>query len=84
MLTLPRWILICLQKANGLAVPEDSLHANAGVALPPGPTLLELRTELSRLEQAGWICGTRNRLDGPQSPVKWAITDSGRLELAKG
>jgi hypothetical protein len=71
-------MLKILNDCRNYLLPEPVFRAQLNVAVVPPLTGAEFSSELKWLENENLIAGIRPELGGP---VKWKITDKGRLAL---
>ncbi len=71
-------ILRALSQCRGYLLPEPTLHHQLRLLLRPAPGETEFAAALRELDAAHLIIGARDALDGP---VKWRLTDAGRIEF---
>jgi len=72
-------LLKILHECNGYLLPEVQLFAQLNLEVQPPVTVSEFDFELKFLDADKLIAGIRPDLGGP---VKWKITDAGKLARA--
>ncbi len=72
---IKRFVLRALLRLNGIPWPDALLEEAVHRVLVPRPLISDLNQAKRELEQAGFIQGSRDELDGM---VTWTLTDKGR------
>lgn len=72
-------LLKILDECNGYLLPDVQLFAQLNIEVRPPVTVTEFEAELKFLDADKLIAGIRPDLGGP---VKWKITDAGKIARA--
>jgi DNA-binding MarR family transcriptional regulator len=72
---IKRFVLRALARMNGIPMPDAQLLAAINGAMAPRPLLSDVNEAKRELEEAGFIQGRADDLDG--TVVTWTLTERG-------